>query len=775
MAEDTVDILLLGGGRASVMAAETLREEGCDGTIAILSAEAVLPYIRTPLSKGYLRGEVAADTFLIRPESFYQQKRIDLRRGQRAVAVVPQDHLVRTDSGETIRYRKLLIATGCRPRGLNVHGATLGGIFRLHSRADADAIHAAAVGAKRALVVGGSFLGLEVASSLTRMGLAVTLVEPGAALMPELHAPRLSEAFAKYAGDAGVEIVTGDGISRFEGAAAVEHGVTLSGRRIACDLVVVAIGVAPEADFLEGSGIVIDNGVYVDAYLATAVPDVYAAGDVANFWDPVFNRRRRIEHWVNADRQGRLAARNMLGQGLPYDEISSFFGEVFDLKYTVFGSPEDGEEFVERGTFGARTYSLFYLRNNIPCAVFTLGDPALLRRGVDNLMRYRVNVSARRAHLADPSFALDRLPRQNVLILQGGGALGAFECGVVKALEEAGLRADIVAGVSIGALNGSIVASHPNDAAEALADFWRELTVQTPDLYNPDFNRAASALQILTTGVPNFFRPRWHFDPMKFMRFDPLRFAMMDPRELEGHWTSFYDTSPMRRLIAKYVDFPKLKSSPVRLLVSAVNVETAELETFDSYIDDLTADHVLASGSLPPGFPWTTINGNHYWDGGIISNSPLDLVLDRCGPSDKRVFIVDLFAERTKLPANFLQVIARRDEITFAERIRNDVRTRALIDNFRDLVDEIVSGLGDDAARAIKELPRFVQLMGPALPNTIVRVTRQGQPGEPSSRDYDFSQHAVQLNMTEGYRLAHEAIAKARGAARAGGDTLLPH
>jgi len=675
---------------------------------------------------------------------------------------MPEDRVVRTDGGDSIRYGKLLIATGCHPRALEVPGAALGGIFHLRSRDDADAIRAAATAAKRALVVGGSFLGLEVASTLKQMGLAVTLVEPGTALMPELFAPPLSALFAKYAADAGLEIVLGDGVARFDGKGALQQAITFSGRRIPCDIAVVAIGVVPETGFLEGSGVSVDDGVYVDEHLAASVPDIFAAGDIANFIDPVFARRRRIEHWDNAERQGRLAARNMLGQGLSYEEISVFSGEVFDLRYSVLGSPDEGEELVERGSFDARAYSLFYLRNDVPRAVFTLGDPPPATRVADSLIRYRVNVGGHRASLADPKFALDKLPPQTVLILQGGGALGAFESGVVKALQEAGIHPDIVAGVSIGAMNGAIVASHPTDAAEALADFWHELSVRTADLYVPDLSRAASALQILATGVPNFFRPRWlHFDPMRLASFDPMRLFSLDPGEMAGHWTSFYDTSPMRRLIAKYVDFAKLKSSPVRLLVSAVNVETAELETFDSYIDELTPDHVLASGSLPPGFPWTTIAGKHYWDGGIISNSPLDLVDDHCGPVGKRVFVVDLFAERTKMPTNFVQVIARRDEIVFAERVRNDVRARELIDKYRDLVEEIMGQLGDDTARALRAKTRFIQLMGHVVPTTVTRIVRQGEPGEASSRDYDFSERAVERNQQEGYRLACEALGKA--------------
>lgn len=209
----------------------------------------------------------------------------------------------------------------------------------------------------------------------------------------------------------------------------------------------------------------------------------------------------------------------------------------------------------------------------------------------------------------------------------------AFECGVVKALEEEQIFPGIVAGVSIGAFNGAIIAGNPRNATQALEAFWGELAIVTPKIpLPPPFmwgEKAALAMAIVAFGVPKFFKPRW-----------------MPPYNLTNslaNWTSFYDAAPVKALMAQYVDFTALKTSPVRLLISAVNVTTAELEVFDSYVDDLTPDHIVASGSLPPGLPWTVIDGKPYWDGGIVSNSPFDLLIDRCGRDGKRVFIVDLF------------------------------------------------------------------------------------------------------------------------------------
>jgi NADPH-dependent 2,4-dienoyl-CoA reductase/sulfur reductase-like enzyme/predicted acylesterase/phospholipase RssA len=743
MAGETIDFLLLGGGLASVTAAETLRAEGAEGSIAILSADAALPYQRPPLSKQYLTRDQPADRILIQPEQFYRDQRIALRLGTRAAAVEPANHVVVTDGGERISYRKLLIATGGRANTLAVPGADLAGIHCLRTQSDADAIRRDRANAKRALVVGGSFVGLEVAAALAGMGLAVTIVDRGHAIMRRFYAPALSDFFARYASDAGVEIVLGESIAAFEGKGRVRAAVGVSGRRWSCDMVVLGIGIRPETDFLASSGLGIDDGVVVDDRLRAGDPDIFAAGDVANFYDRVFARRRRIEHWDHAVKQGKLAARNMLGQNLFTEDVSYFFGDVFDLSFSMIGAPDEGEEYIERGTLAARSFGLFYLRNDMPRALFSLGRPPGETRAAEGLIRHRVNVSAIKEKLASEDFALDRIPTQTVLILQGGGALGAFECGVVRALEEAEIFPDLVAGVSIGAFNGAIIASNPKNATAALQSFWGELAVATPDFFNRDMNRMAGAMQILTLGVPRFFKPRWFG---------------FDMTSLLTGWTSLYDTAPIRDLIARYVDFPGLKSSPVRLLVSAVNVETAELSIFDSYVDDLTPDHILASGSLPPGFPWTTVDGKRYWDGGIISNSPLEMVIERCGPAGKRVFAVDLFAGRKSLPVNLLEVMARRDEIVYAERMRNDVRTRELVEDFRKLVTEIVGWLDDESARKVKERPNYIQLVGSAAPMSVTQIVRAGEVGEPSSRDYDFSRAAIDRNDDEGYRLTRQVL-----------------
>jgi NTE family protein len=215
-----------------------------------------------------------------------------------------------------------------------------------------------------------------------------------------------------------------------------------------------------------------------------------------------------------------------------------------------------------------------------------------------------------------------------------------------------------------------------------------------------------------------------------------------------------YDPTPVISLLEKYVDFAALRTSPVRLLLNAVNVETAELETFDSFIDPIGPEHLLASGSLPPGFPWTTVQGKHYWDGGIVSNSPLDQVVERCGLSDKSVYIVNLYPSKKSLPRNFAEVLSRRDEIVYAEKVRREVRNKELLENYRQLVADLLSQLDTATAERMMRRPLYLDTIGHTAPIAMTRFVHHGEPGEGSSKDYEFSAETVEHHIALGYKTA---------------------
>jgi NADPH-dependent 2,4-dienoyl-CoA reductase/sulfur reductase-like enzyme/predicted acylesterase/phospholipase RssA len=741
-----VDFLLIGGGLASATAAKTLRGQGAEGAVVILAVESLLPYHRPPLTKGFLLGKRPHASLLVLNEAYFRDHGVQVLLGTRSLAVEPQKRRVCTDSAGDFTYRKLLIATGGYPRRLEVPGADLSSIFYLRTLAEAEALQRAMAKAKRAAVVGSSFIAMELAASFAEQGIKTTLIAWGEdRLYSSLNSPEVSAFFADYYRACGVEIIFRETVKTFRGNGRVERLVTSSGRELAMDLVAVGIEIDPEIGFLTDSGIKLEDGILVDQYLQTNHPDIYAAGDVARFFDPVFRRYRRIEHWDNAAKQGRLAALNMLGQRQAYRAVSYFFSDVFDLSFNFLGDTAEVKQRVLRGSPAEQSFAVLYLdhkRTEVRLrAMFLLERPTEEAQAAESLILNHTDLMGVTARLPDTAFPLTKPAVQTALILQGGGALGAFECGVVRALEERAIHPDVVAGVSIGAFNATIIASHPKNSTAALEAFWAELALDTPMVPNETLRRQLSSWQSLLFGLPKFFRPRW------FM-------PMLHPAQWLSHWTSFYDPTPVKALLAHYVDFKRLKESPIRLLVSAVNVETAELETFDSYSQEITPDHILASGSLPPGFPWTTIDGKHYWDGGIVSNTPLDQVIDRLGCAGKKVYIVNLYPNKKPLPQDLMEVMARRDEIFYAEKIKRDIHLLQFLDRYRQLVEEIMGRLEPRLIDQIKHNPLYLQTLGEAPPLSIKRIVHEGEEGEPPSKDYDFSRASIETHQREGYRIA---------------------
>ena len=739
------EFVIVGAGLAGATAAETLRHEGAQGRILLLSEEAHWPYQRPPLSKRFLTDENSPAPVALFSEATVRDLRIELRLSTRVASLDAPSHTLHTEAAEAIGYQKLLIATGATPLPLNIDGANLPGVHYLHSLSDALAIRSSVESARRVVVIGGSFIGLEVASSLRRRGLEVTILERDD-LFGQFKTPLISSYFQNCFKQRGVEVLLGETPAKFRGRQRVEAVLTHSGRQLPCDMVVIGAGVIPATGFLRGCGLEMDQGIVVDRFLQSSHPDVFAAGDVANFFDPVIGRHHRVEHWDNAVKQGRLAARNMLGKRQPYEEVSYFYSQIFENSFNLLGEIEHSHERIDRGSLQERSFAAFYLRDDVPRALFSLGRPTQETRLVESLIKYHVNLRTSKTSLSDPLATLKKIPNQTILILQGGGALGAFECGAVKALVEARICPDIVAGVSIGAFNGAIIASHPGNPVAALEAFWGELSSSGVMVPDESMRRLLACGQVASWGVPQFFRPRWLEAPITHDQW-PV------------NWTSLYDTSPMRQLLLKYVDFDRLKSSPVRLLVSAVEIESSELVLFDSYVDDLTPEHILASGSLPPAFPWTAIKGRHYWDGGIVSNSPLERVMERCGSSGKRVFIIDLFpGKRRLMPNNLFEVMARRDEIVYCERIRNDVHTQQMVRDFQSLVQEVMAELPAESVQRLRHQPRYIQMMGEEAPTIITRIVREGSENEPSSREYDFSRQTLSELMGTGYEMARLAL-----------------
>jgi NADPH-dependent 2,4-dienoyl-CoA reductase/sulfur reductase-like enzyme len=343
------ELVIVGGGLASARAIRSYRDAGGGGRIALLSREPTLPYHRPALSKRYLRGETDEIPY-VEDRGFYDKAGVDVRLGTTVVNVDAAARTIATTAGARVRYGKLLIATGANPRRLTVPGADLEGVFGLRTVADSAAIREAARGAGRAVVVGGGFIGMEAAASLRRLGLAVTLVHLGSGLFDQLGSEQLSDELAMLYRDNGVDVLVEEEVARFDGGVRLTSVATRSGLRIPADLAVVGVGVAPATEVLAGSGIHVHNGILVNDRFEGSAPNVYAVGDVANFFDPLFRRRRRLEHWSNAGYQGDAVGRALAGEEARYDDLSSFFSEVFGHTVRVFGDVGRFDELRSEGS-----------------------------------------------------------------------------------------------------------------------------------------------------------------------------------------------------------------------------------------------------------------------------------------------------------------------------------------------------------------------------------------------------------------------------------------
>jgi NADPH-dependent 2,4-dienoyl-CoA reductase/sulfur reductase-like enzyme len=367
------ELVIVGGGLTAARAIASYREAGGQGTIALLSEDSALPYHRPPLSKRFLRGETTEPP-LVEDASFYEEHGVELVLGTRATALDPEGRAVSSADGGRFGYERLLIATGATPRRLDVPGTELDGVFSLRTLADSEAIRDAAKRAGRAVVIGAGFIGMEVAASLRSLGLEVTIVEPTAELFGRLGSRRLSDELAELYREQGVEVAFGEHVARFVGTQELEAVETASGRRIEADLAVVGIGVVPATGFLEGSGLELENGIVVDERFESNLPGVFAAGDVANFHDPLFDRRRRIEHWSNAHYQGTAVGRILAGESGGYDTVSSFFTEVFGVTLKVFGDVSRFDEIVAEGSLAEGEFVAHYGENGRLTGALTVGQ-----------------------------------------------------------------------------------------------------------------------------------------------------------------------------------------------------------------------------------------------------------------------------------------------------------------------------------------------------------------------------------------------------------------
>jgi 3-phenylpropionate/trans-cinnamate dioxygenase ferredoxin reductase component len=369
--------VIVGAGLAGGTAALALREAGFEGELTLLGAESHPPYSRPPLSKGYLRGEERFEDQLVAPEDAYASQDIDLRGGTRAVRIDVHNKLVELEGGEHRPYDRLLVTPGGRNRRPAVQGIDLEGVLQLRTVEESDRIRTAALPGRRAVVVGMGFIGSEVTASLRQIGVEVSAVDGNRAPLARVLGQEVGEVLAGVHQDHGVKLLRQDSVAAFEGDGRVERVRTVAGQVIDCDFAVLGVGIEPNVELLSAAGAAVENGVLVDEMCRTSLPGVYAAGDIANHWHPVFGRLR-VEHWNNASNQGRSAALSMLEKGAPYDYVHSFWSDQYDESLEYLGFARDWDRLALRGTLESRRFLAFYLKGDVVQAVFGLnrgGDP----------------------------------------------------------------------------------------------------------------------------------------------------------------------------------------------------------------------------------------------------------------------------------------------------------------------------------------------------------------------------------------------------------------
>ncbi|WP_321950432.1 FAD-dependent oxidoreductase [Burkholderia cenocepacia] len=368
-------VVIVGGGAAAIAAAVTLRQEGYPHAITLLSADADPPYDRPNLSKDYLAGTAQADWLPLRAPSFYAEQRIDVRCNTRVTRIDPAQRSVELADGSRVDYGALLLATGAEPNELNVPGADLPHVCTLRSRADCDVLIAKLKTARRCVVVGASFIGLEAAAALRTRGLDVHVVAPDPHPMGRVLGDALGDTIKALHEAHGVVFHLGATPARIG-----PDSVTLSsGDVLPADVVLVGIGVHPNVELAQDAGLAVERGVTVDRFLQTSAPGIYAAGDIARWPDPLTGERIRVEHWVVAERQGIVAARNLLGQQRPFDAVPFFWSQHYDLTLRYVGHAEQWERVEIDGDLGAHDCSIAYWRGNTRLAVVTIA------RDLDNL------------------------------------------------------------------------------------------------------------------------------------------------------------------------------------------------------------------------------------------------------------------------------------------------------------------------------------------------------------------------------------------------------
>jgi 3-phenylpropionate/trans-cinnamate dioxygenase ferredoxin reductase subunit len=355
--------VIVGASLAGAKAAETLRKEGFEGSVALVGEEPERPYERPPLSKEYLRGEAGPEKLYVHADGFYEAQGIDLRLSSTVTSLDVGDQTVSLASGDRLGYDSLLLCTGARPRRLALPGAELPGVYYLRDMASSATLREAIKVAGRAVIVGGGWIGCEVAASARQLGAEVAIVEMAQLPLQKVLGPEMGQFYLDVHRDHGVEMHFGVAPEVVVGSASAEGVRLADGRIVPGGIVIVGIGAEPRAELAVQGGLETGNGVLTDEYLETSWPGVFAAGDVANSFHPLFGERVRLEHWSAARNQGPAAARNMLGLHEPYTRVPYFYSDQYDVGMEYSGHAPSWDEVIFRGDVEGREFIVFWVKD----------------------------------------------------------------------------------------------------------------------------------------------------------------------------------------------------------------------------------------------------------------------------------------------------------------------------------------------------------------------------------------------------------------------------
>jgi NADPH-dependent 2,4-dienoyl-CoA reductase/sulfur reductase-like enzyme len=382
--------IIVGGGIAGGKAIEGIREVDNEGSILLVTQEPHRPYQRPPLSKVYLRDEAGLEKVYLQQAGYYDTHAVDLIQGIAARRLDPNAREIELDDGRTLAYNKLLLATDSRAIRLSLPGNDLENVFTLRTIEDSRRIQRAAKLGKRALVMGGSFIGIEVAASLTQMGLEVTEIFPESRLLERIVPEELSQYLHRLYEERGVRVLPGCVAEGLEGNGQVQRATLGNGETLDVDLVVMGVGIRLNTSLAREAGLDVreeDGAILVDQYLYTSDPHICAAGDIAAWPDATFDRRLRVEHWDVARAQGLRAGRNLAGERAPYTVLPYFFSDLFDLSFEVWGNLDNWDRTVLRGSLDEGSYAFFYFARDRLTAVLAVGRPDAEREPMQSLVK----------------------------------------------------------------------------------------------------------------------------------------------------------------------------------------------------------------------------------------------------------------------------------------------------------------------------------------------------------------------------------------------------